>query len=133
MSMSDPIADLLTRMRNAIMAKHTETSVPASRMKEEICAVLKREGFIQDYAVEASDGAHKTLRIRLKYMPDKTPVLQGARRVSKPSLRIYAQSDEVKPVRSGLGISILTTSKGVITGQEARTQHVGGEVICEVW
>jgi small subunit ribosomal protein S8 len=132
MAMSDPIADLLTRIRNGIHARHSTVEVPASRLKEDICAVLKREGFIADYeAIEK--GAQGALRITLKYGTDQAPVLQGLRRVSKPSLRVYARCNEVRQVRSGLGIAILSTSRGIVTGREAREAKVGGEVICEVW
>lgn len=132
MSMNDPIADLLTRIRNGIHAHQATVEIPASRMKEDICAVLKREGFIEDYE-RVEKGSQGALRVTLKYAPDRTPVLQGLRRVSKPSLRVYARCDNVKPVRSGLGIAILSTSRGVITGREAREAKVGGEIICEVW
>jgi small subunit ribosomal protein S8 len=132
MAMSDPIADLLTRIRNGIHARHATVEIPASRLKEDICAVLKREGFIEDF--EAVDkGAQGVLRITLKYAPDRTPVLQGLRRISKPSLRVYARCTDIRQVRSGLGIAILSTSRGLVTGREARDAKVGGEIICEVW
>ena len=134
MSMSDPIADLLTRVRNAITAEQPTVDIPASRLKEEICAVLKREGFIRDYALTAGRGTPRCqLRVTLKYMPDRSCVIQGLRRVSKPSLRVYRQSKELRPVRSGMGISIMSTPKGVMTGKEARAAKVGGEVLCEIW
>lgn len=134
MSMSDPIADLLTRVRNAITAEQPTVDIPASRLKEEICAVLKREGFIRDYALTDERSAPRCqLRVTLKYMPDRTSVIQGLRRISKPSLRVYKQSKELRPVRSGMGVSIMSTPKGVMTGKEARAAKVGGEVLCEVW
>jgi small subunit ribosomal protein S8 len=134
MSMSDPIADLLTRLRNAIRAGHPTVDIPASRMKEEICAVLKREGFIGNYALTDAPGApHCQIRVQLKYLPDRSCVIQGVRRVSRPSLRVYTQRKELRPVRSGVGIAILSTPKGVMTGKQARLAQVGGEVLCEVW
>lgn len=132
MAMSDPLADLLTRMRNALTTRQERVDVPASRLKEQVCAVLKAEGYIDGYKV-VENGPKKTLRISLRYLPDQRPVLQGMRRVSKPSLRVYIGYDEIRPVRSGLGISILSTSKGVITGKQARAERVGGEVLCEIW
>ena len=132
MAMNDPIADLLTRIRNGVHAHHSTVEIPASRIKNDICAVLKREGFIEDYEV-IEKGAQGALRVTLKYAADRTPVLQGLRRVSKPSLRVYARCTDVRPVRSGLGIAIVSTSRGVFTGREARQAKVGGEVICEVW
>jgi small subunit ribosomal protein S8 len=134
MSMSDPIGDMLTRIRNAITAGHASVDVPASRMKEQICAVLKREGFIKGYALTDAPGApHCRMRIALKYLPDRTPVIQGVRRVSRPSLRIAMRSKDLRPVRSGMGIAIVSTPKGVMTGKQARTARLGGEVLCEIW
>ena len=134
MSMSDPVADMLTRLRNAITAGHVSVDVPASRLKAEICAVLKREGFIKDYTLTDAAGApHCQLRIVLKYLPDRTGVIQGLRRVSRPSLRIQKRSKDLRPVRSGMGISIISTPKGIMTGKQARAERVGGEVLCEVW
>ncbi|MDP7638143.1 MAG: 30S ribosomal protein S8 [Candidatus Hydrogenedentes bacterium] len=132
MSMSDPIADLLTRIRNALHAGFPSVKAPASRLKEEVCRVLKEEGFILEYA-RGDDGKQGQLTIYLKYTADRKPVIEGIARVSKPSLRTYAGSKKVPPVRSGLGISILTTSKGVMTGRQARRDNVGGEVLCKVW
>ena len=132
MSMSDPIADMLTRIRNANQVKHPTVDVPASRLKEQICSVLKREGYITDFS--RIDDAHQgILRVSLKYQSDGSPVMTGLKRVSKPSLRVYTGRKGIQQVRSGLGISIITTSKGVMTGKEARREHVGGEVLCEVW
>jgi len=132
MAMNDPISDMLTRIRNALSAGHTSLDVPASRLKEQMLGVMKREGFIRDYVVVDS-GPHARLRVELKYLDDRSSVIKGLRRVSKPSLRTYSRYREVRPVRSGLGISILSTSKGVITGKQARDEKVGGEVLCEVW
>ena len=134
MSMSDPIADMLTRIRNAVRGGQPDVDVPASRVKEHVCAVLKREGFIRDYSLTDVQGAPGTMiRITLKYAPDNSPVIQGLRRVSKPSLRTYASYKKIPMVRSGLGIAIVSTSRGVMTGKDARAQKVGGEVLCEVW
>jgi len=132
MSMSDPIADLLTRIRNAMVVKFPTVDVPASRLKEEICRVLKQEGYITDCEM-LEKGVQGTLRITLKYTADEAPVIQGLQRVSKPSLRVYSSSSDIAPVRSGLGISILSTSRGVMTGKQARAEKIGGEVICQVW
>jgi small subunit ribosomal protein S8 len=134
MAMSDPIGDMLTRMRNALRAGHACVDMPASRMKVEICAVLKREGFIKDYAVtEVENSVRRQVRVTLKYAPDRKPVIQGLRRISKPSLRVYSRSAELRPIRSGMGISILSTSKGLMTGKQARASQLGGEILCEVW
>lgn len=134
MSMSDPIADMLTRIRNANRAGHATVDIPASRTKEAICGVLKREGFVEEYALLAPLAApHSMIRVTLKYTADRTPVLQGIRRVSRPSLRMYAKCKEVRMVRSGLGIAIVSTSKGVMTNKQARAAKVGGELLCEVW
>ena len=132
MSMTDPIADLLTRIRNALQAGFPTVEAPASRLKEELCRVLKEEGYIRDYTRE-EDGKQGLLRVTLKYSADRTPVITGIRRISKPSLRVYTGKREVRLVRSGLGISIVTTSKGVMTDRRARRENVGGEVLCEVW
>ncbi len=132
MSMSDPIADLLTRVRNALHAGYPSVEAPASRITESICRVLKEEGYIRDYS-RADDGKQGVLKVTLKYTSERKPVIQGARRVSKPSLRVYRTSNDIQAVRSGLGISIVTTSKGVMTGKHARNEKVGGEVLCEVW
>lgn len=132
MSMTDPIADLLTRIRNALQAGFPVVEAPASRLKEELCRVLKQEGYISDYARE-EDGKQGILRVTLKYSSERTPVITGIRRISKPSLRVYTGKREVRLVRSGLGISIVTTSNGVMTDRQARKENVGGEVLCEVW
>lgn len=132
MSMSDPIADLITRMRNGLSARHDRVDLPASRLKAQICAVLQQEGFIEGYKL-VEDDKQGILQVTLRYLENQQPVVHGMRRVSKPSLRVYVGSGEIKPVRSGLGISILSTSKGVMTGKQARASKVGGEVLCEVW
>jgi small subunit ribosomal protein S8 len=132
MSMSDPIADLLTRVRNALHAGFPTVEAPASRIKLGVCEVLKKEGYIHDY-VREEDGKQGIVRISLKYTADRKPVIQGIKRVSKPSLRIYSGAKEFEQVRSGLGISIVTTSQGVMTAKQARNDNVGGEVLCTVW
>jgi small subunit ribosomal protein S8 len=130
--MSDPLADLLTRIRNAVRAGFPSVEAPASQLKLHVCDVLKREGYIVDYVSE-DDGKQGILRIQLKYTEDRKSVIQGIKRVSKPSLRIYAGANKIPLVRSGLGISVVTTSKGVMTAKQARAENVGGEVLCEVW
>jgi small subunit ribosomal protein S8 len=132
MSMSDPIADLLTRVRNAAQARQATVDVPSSKLKAEICRVLKEEGYISEYTIVA-EPLPGSIRLHLKYARDRKSVVQGLKRVSKPSLRVYVGSQDIKPVCSGLGISILSTSEGVMTGKKARNAKVGGEVICEVW
>jgi small subunit ribosomal protein S8 len=132
MSMSDPIADLLNRIRNAVQAHHETVDAPSSGLKAEICRVLKEEGYIADF-VQSDAAKPGLLRITLKYTHKREPVLKGIKRISKPSLRVYAGKNGMKQVRSGLGVSIVTTPKGVMTGKQARKENVGGEVICEVW
>lgn len=132
MAMSDPIADLLSRVRNALQARHERVDIPASRLKEQICAVLKQEGFIDSFKV-VEDGKQNVIQVTLKYLTNRKPVIGGVRRVSKPSLRVYVGYGEIRPVRSGLGIAVLSTSKGVMTGKQARASKLGGEVLCEVW
>ena len=132
MSMSDPISDLLTRIRNGLHAKRDVVEVPASRMKAEMCRVLKDCGYIEDVST-IEDDKQGMLRLTLRYTHEGQPVIHGLQRVSKPSLRVFVSCDEIKPVRSGLGVCILTTSKGLMTGKQARSARVGGEVLCEVW
>ena len=133
MTMSDPIADMLTRIRNANTAKHDTVDVPASKMKLAIADILLKEGYIAKYEV-LEDGAFKTIRITLKYGADKNEkIITGLKRISKPGLRIYAGSQEIPRVLGGLGIAILSTNQGVITDKEARKLHVGGEVLAFVW
>ena len=130
--MTDPIADMLTRIRNAYMVKRDRVDIPASRLKMEIAAVLKREGYIADF-VRYEDGKQGILRIYLKYGPRGEKVITGLKRISKPGRRVYARADEIPRVRSGLGIAILSTSKGVLSDRECRKRRVGGEVLCAVW
>jgi small subunit ribosomal protein S8 len=131
-SVNDPIGDMLTRIRNACMARKTVVDIPASKMKLSIAEILKREGFIKDYTL-VEGKPFSTLSITLKYMPDRRPAITGLRRVSKPGLRIYTGRDEIPRVRGGLGLSILSTPKGVLAGHDAWREHVGGEVLCYIW
>lgn len=130
--MTDPIADMLTRIRNAAMARHGYVVMPSSKLKVAIARILREEGFIQDYDV-TQDRPQPRLRIWLKYTPDRRPVITGLERVSKPGRRVYAKRREVPWVRSGVGVAILSTPKGVMTDRQARRLGVGGEVICYVW
>ena len=133
MTMSDPIADMLTRIRNANTAKHDTVDVPASKMKLAIAEILLNEGYIKKYEV-IEDGNFKTIRITLKYGKDKNDkVISGIKKISKPGLRVYASKDELPRVLKGLGIAIVSTSKGIMTDKEARKQHVGGEVLAYIW
>lgn len=132
MVMTDPIADCLTRIRNANMVKHDSLEVPASNIKKSMTEILKNEGFIKDYEV-VEDNKQGVLRIFLKYGQDQQRVISGLKRISRPGLRSYVDADNVPKVLNGLGIAIISTSKGVITDKEARSQHVGGEVLAYVW
>jgi small subunit ribosomal protein S8 len=131
-SVNDPIADMLTRIRNACMARHTQVPIPSSKMKLAIARILKSEGFIRDFEVQQGQPCD-TIVIHLKYTPDRRPVITGLKRVSKPGLRVYTGRAEIPRVRGGLGLSILSTPKGVMAGHDAWQQHVGGEVLCYVW
>jgi small subunit ribosomal protein S8 len=131
--MTDPIADMLTRIRNAGLARHDRTEVPASRLKEAVAHILKSEGFISDVrATEGGEGPQK-LTIVLKYRRDRQSAIDGVRRVSRPGRRVYVRHDRIPRVLSGLGISILSTSRGLMSDREARRQKIGGELLCEVW
>ena len=132
MTISDPIADMLTLIRNAIMAKHDFVLIPSSRMKLSIARILKGEGFISDYEV-LKDKSHRAIKIYLKYGEKNQSVLSGLERVSKPGLRVYVQQKEIPRVYGGLGIAIISTPKGVMTGQQAWRQGLGGELLCYVW
>lgn len=132
MVMTDPIADMLTRIRNASSARHDTVDVPTSKLKMEVARILKEEGYIRDYKL-VDDGKHGFIRIYLKYGPDKTAVISGIKRISKPGLRVYAKKDEIPRVLGGLGIAILSTSQGVMTDKAARAKQIGGEVLCYVW
>ncbi len=132
MTISDPIADMLTRIRNAVMVRHDSVLIPASRMKLSIARVLREEGFISNYEVLRGK-PHRTIKIHLKYSDKNQPVLSGLERVSKPGLRVYVERKEIPRVYGGLGIAILSTSKGLMTGQQAWRQGVGGELLCYMW
>ena len=132
MQITDPVADMLTRIRNANTAKHESVDVPASNLKKAIAQILLDEGYIQSFEV-VEDGTQGIIRIQLKYLAGKEKVISGLRRVSKPGLRVYAGADELPRVLKGLGIAIISTSKGVMTDKKARANHVGGEVLAFVW
>jgi len=132
MQITDPIADMLTRIRNAGTAKHETVDVPASNVKKAIAEILLNEGYIKSYQI-VDDGTQGIIRITLKYLPGKEKAIQGLRRVSKPGLRVYAGADELPRVLKGLGIAIIPTSRGIMTDKAARAAHVGGEVLAFVW
>ena len=132
MTMTDPIADMLTRIRNANMVKHETVDVPASNMKKELARILLEEGFIRGYDV-IEDGKQGIIRIQLKYGQAGEKVITGLKGISKPGMRVYAAKEELPKVLNGLGISIISTSKGILTDRQARKEGVGGEVICYVW
>jgi small subunit ribosomal protein S8 len=129
---TDPIADMLTRVRNAIMARHDSVLVPTSRMKLAITRILKKEGFIADFEI-LKGKPQKAIRIHLKYDDKNEPILSGLERVSKPGLRVYVGRDEIARVHGGLGVAIISTSQGVMTGQQAWKKGIGGELLCHVW
>jgi small subunit ribosomal protein S8 len=132
MTVSDPIADMLTRIRNAIMAKHEQVLVPSSRLKLSIARILKEEGFITDYEVVRGK-PQRVIKIQLKYHDHNKPAIAGMKRVSKPGLRVYVKKDEVPRVLGGLGIAVLSTSRGVLSDKQARREGIGGEVLCYIW
>jgi len=132
MNLTDPVADFLTRIRNSIRARHQKLDVPASRLKSEIARILKEEGYIANYKPTEENG-QKVLRVYLKYGPNNEAAIRDLQRVSRPGCRVYLGRDEIRRVQGGLGISIMTTPKGVMTGRQARREGVGGEVLCEVW
>lgn len=129
---TDPIADMLTRIRNALIAKHETVEVPASNVKRAIAQILLEEGYIKDFT-EIDDGKQGILKITLKYGPNKQRVITGLKRISKPGLRVYVKKDEIPKVLGGLGIAIISTSKGVMTDKQARKEGLGGEVLCYIW
>jgi small subunit ribosomal protein S8 len=131
MNMTDPVADMLTRIRNAIMARHTRVVIPASKMKLSIARILKEEGYIKDFDIQ-KDTPQGTIRISLKYV-DKRPVLTQLKRVSRPGLRVYTKHDDIPRVRGGLGTAILSTPQGLMTGRRAYQLGLGGEVVCYIW
>ena len=133
MNMTDPIADMLTRIRNSLQAGHKTTSIPASKMKVEIAKILKQEGYILDYSVEGETAKDKVITINLKYDEEGKKVISGLKRISKPGLKVYAKSNDVPRVLNGLGIAIISTSKGLMTDRDARKAKLGGEVVAYVW
>lgn len=132
MNTTDPIADMLTRIRNASAARHKELTIPSSKLKREIARILAEEGFIESWDT-VSDGVQESLSMRLRYADGRTPVVSGLKRISKPGLRVYARKTEIPRVLGGLGLAILSTSHGVMTGSQARKLNLGGEVLCYVW
>lgn len=132
MQITDPIADMLTRIRNAGTARHETVDVPSSKMKKAMVDILLKEGYIKAYQL-VDDGTQGVIRITLKYLPGKEKAIQGLKRVSKPGLRVYAGADELPRVLKGLGIAIISTSKGIMTDKQARAEHVGGEILAFVW
>lgn len=133
MTMTDPIADLLTRIRNANMVRHAQVEIPSSKMKQEIVEILKKEGFIEDYKVESTSNKQGMITIDLKYGPNRERVITGLKRISKPGLRKYVKSNEVPKVLNGLGIAIISTSQGAITDKQARQLGIGGELVAYIW
>jgi small subunit ribosomal protein S8 len=134
MTMTDPIADMLTRIRNANVAMHDEVRMPSSKVKEALAAVLQKEGFIEGYSVDENPGKPgKVLVVSMKYSPERARTISGIRRVSKPGLRVYSKATEVPRVLGGLGTAVLSTSQGLLSDREARKRRVGGEVLCFVW
>ncbi len=132
MSISDPLADMLTRIRNAGKAKHESVDIPGSRLKTALANVMKEQGFIKNYKF-IKDNKQGTIRIYLKYEPNDRHVIYGIKRVSKPSRRVYVGGNEIRPVLNGLGISVLSTSRGLLTDRQAAKENIGGEVLCEIW
>jgi len=132
MRLTDPVADMLTRVRNALQARHQKVDIPASRLKLEIARILKEEGYIANYKATEEDG-RQVLRVYLKYGANNEAAIRDLQRVSRPGCRVYIGRDEIKRVQGGLGISIMTTPKGVMTGRQARRQGLGGELLCEIW
>lgn len=134
MTMTDPIADMLTRIRNANVVYHDTVKMPSSKVKEALAEILRREGYIDGFSVaDASDRPGKVLEIQMKYSPDRKRTISGLRRVSKPGLRVYTHAEALPRVLGGLGVAVLSTSQGLLTDREARQRHVGGEVLCYVW
>jgi small subunit ribosomal protein S8 len=132
MNVTDPIADMLTRIRNASAARHSELMLPSSRVKRELARILTEEGFIEGFSM-SQDGVQEMLSLQLKYVEGRTPVVSGLKRISKPGLRVYARKTEIPRVLGGLGMVVLSTSHGIMTGSQARKLNLGGEVLCYVW
>src|SRR5918998_2043162 len=134
MTMTDPIADMLTRLRNANVAMHDEVRMPSSKLKEALAAILTKEGYIEGFDLEENPGKPgRTLVVKMKYSPDRARTISGIQRVSKPGLRVYKKANEVPRVLGGLGVAVLSTSQGLLSDREARKRNVGGEVLCFVW
>jgi small subunit ribosomal protein S8 len=133
MSTTDPIADLLARIRNAHIAKHDRLDVPSSKLKLEVCRLLKEEGLIRNFRLLEGEGTVKHVRIFLRYSEDGTPAIQSLSRVSRPGRRVYRGADEIRPVLNGLGVGIISTSQGLLTDKQARERRLGGEVLCELY
>lgn len=133
MTMTDPVADMLTRIRNANIAGHATVDIPASKIKKNIAEILVKEGYIKGYEIVEGESVQPVIRVTMKYGPEKTKVITGIKKISKPGLKVYAKADEVPKVLGGLGIAIISTSSGLVTDKEARRLGVGGEVICYVW
>ena len=132
MAMSDPIADMLTRIRNAVKAKLKSVDIPGSKLKTEVAKILKDEGFIRNYKF-LKDGKQGILRVYLKYGEGQTNVIYGLKRISKPSRRVYVKGKDIKPVYNGMGLSILSTSRGIMTDKKAQRENLGGEILCNIW
>ncbi len=132
MSMTDPIADFLTRIRNALIVKHDRLDVPDSKLKRELAALLKQEGYIAEFET-IEQKPQGVLRVYLRYNDEGVPAIRRLRRVSKPGRRVYRGANEIKPILNGIGVSVISTSKGLLSDREARAQRVGGEVVCEIW
>ena len=133
MRMTDPIADLLNRIRTTYLAKHDRLDAPASNLKVEVCRLLSEQGLIEKYEVMGDDPLSRKIRVFLKYTPDGDPLIRHIKKVSKPGRRVYRGADDIKPVLNGLGVWIISTSQGLLTDSEARERRVGGEILCEVW
>lgn len=133
MSTTDPIADLLARIRNAHIAKHDRLDVPSSKLKLEVCRLLKEEGLIRNFRLLDGEGTVKSVRIFLRYAEDGTPAIQNLHRVSRPGRRVYRGADEIRPVLNGMGVGIISTSQGLLTDKQARERRLGGEVLCELY
>jgi small subunit ribosomal protein S8 len=133
MSMTDPIADLLARIRNAHIAKHDRLDVPSSKLKLEVCRLLKEEGLIRNFRLLEGEGPVKSLRVFLRYSEDGTPAILNLQRVSRPGRRVYRGADEIRPVLNGMGVGIISTSQGLLTDKQARERRLGGEVLCELY
>ena len=133
MVMTDPIADFLTRIRNANMSMHANVAIPSSKVKVALAEILQKEGYIADFEVKEDEGNKATMKITLKYSPDKERVITGLKRISKPGLKVYCKKDNIPKVLGGLGVAVISTSQGVMTDREARAKGLGGEVLCYIW